>query len=149
MSQIVWISRVDLVRLQHLLDSERLAVRYPILARRRWLSDDNLACLDVLEEKLARARLAGPVTLPPDVITMNSCARLRFLAMEVTVEFRLAYPEDANVDAGCLSVLSPLGVALLGSREHERVIWRTADVESALIVERVHYQPEAAADFHL
>lgn len=149
MSQTIWISRVDLVRLQRLLVAERVGARYPILARRRRLSEDNLACLDALAAKLARAHLAGPTRLPPDVVTMNSRARLRDAATDLTVELALVFPNRADVDAGRLSVLTPLGVALLGSREREEIAWRTAGVETSLIVDRVLYQPEAAADFHL
>lgn len=149
MASTIWISRVDLVRLKHLAVAERLAADYPILARRRWLADDNLAVLSALEEKLDRARLAGPATLPRDVVTMNSRVRLRDPRTDLAVQFALVYPERADTDAGRLSVLTPLGVALLGSREHDLVAWQTEDIESRLVVDRVVYQPEAAEDFHL
>jgi regulator of nucleoside diphosphate kinase len=60
----------------------------------------------------------------------------------------LCYPEDADPAAGFVSVLSPIGTALLGSRCGETVEWRTptGDVQRLRIVE-VLFQPEASGDY--
>ncbi|HEX7045824.1 MAG TPA: GreA/GreB family elongation factor [Burkholderiales bacterium] len=149
MSQTVWISRVDFVRLQHLIAVERRAARSPILARRRWLSDEDTACLDALEKKLASARLGGPVSLPKDVITLNARGRLRDSAANTVRDFTLVLPERADGRVGLISVLSPLGVALIGSRTGEEIEFRTDEGETRVAVESVLYQPEAAGDLHL
>jgi regulator of nucleoside diphosphate kinase len=60
----------------------------------------------------------------------------------------VCYPADADADAGRVSVLSPLGAALLGHRAGETVSWRTPDGREHLTrIEAVEYQPEASGDF--
>jgi regulator of nucleoside diphosphate kinase len=59
------------------------------------------------------------------------------------------YPDDADVNDGKLSVLAPLGTALLGASVGDVVEFRTPGGVRRLKVERILYQPEAAGDFHL
>ncbi|HPR44855.1 MAG TPA: GreA/GreB family elongation factor, partial [Ottowia sp.] len=57
-------------------------------------------------------------------------------------------PDDAEPESGFVSVLSPLGTALLGLRAGEVASWRGADgQESQLVVHTVDYQPEASGDY--
>jgi regulator of nucleoside diphosphate kinase len=63
--------------------------------------------------------------------------------------YTLVFPDDADIDAGRLSVLTPLGAALLGSRDGQTIEFDAPGGRRRLKVERVLYQPEAAGHFHL
>jgi hypothetical protein len=59
------------------------------------------------------------------------------------------FPSMAAIDTGRVSVLAPLGAALIGGLEGEQVAWQTPRGARQLQVERVVYQPEAAGRFDL
>ncbi|HYJ04089.1 MAG TPA: GreA/GreB family elongation factor, partial [Chthoniobacterales bacterium] len=64
-----------------------------------------------LAAELARAKIVGADEIPADVITMNSRAELLDLETGERMEFTLVFPMDANIEAGKISVLAPLGTA--------------------------------------
>jgi regulator of nucleoside diphosphate kinase len=63
--------------------------------------------------------------------------------------FTLVYPDHANVTEGRISVLAPIGTAILGCSEGEMVEWEVPDGIRSLKVERILYQPEAAGEYAL
>ena len=72
--------------------------------------------LRLLENELKRARIVAPEEVPPDVITMNTRAELLDLETGERMEFTLVLPADDNINDGKISVLAPLGTAMLGYR---------------------------------
>lgn len=114
-------------------------------ARKRRNVDDQ--ALKSLVAEIDRAIVLPPQQVSPDVITMNSRARLRL--NDAPAEIALVYPTLADDRANRVSVISPLGTAVLGFREGDRVDWRGADGPLTIEIEKVLYQPEAAGDFHL
>lgn len=84
---------------------------------------------------------------PPDLVTMRTRIQLRDDAGQER-ELRLVYPAEADAAHGYISVLSPLGLALLGCREGQTVQWQGRDrvVHQGTIV-KIVYQPEAAGDY--
>lgn len=107
--------------------------------------------LQVLERELRHARKVDPAAVPPDVVTMNSRLRLRRFDTGTEELRTLVFPAAVGRDPGALSVLEPLGTAVLGCRAG-------ADVEAydavagrqlKFRIETVVYQPEAAGDYHL
>jgi regulator of nucleoside diphosphate kinase len=103
---------------------------------------DHEALLD-LQSELNRARVVPPQEVPPDVVTMHSHARVLDVDTGEQMLFRLVFPEEANVDAGQLSVLAPLGTAILGYRAGDTFQWKVpAGVRNLKILE-VLFQPEA------
>ena len=97
-----------------------------------------------LEAELARAEIVEAIEIPADVITMNSRAELLDLATGERMEFTLVYPTDANIEAGKISVLAPLGTAMLGYRVGDEFEWIVPYGLRRLKVVSVHFQPEAA-----
>lgn len=97
-----------------------------------------------LRALLDRARKVKPHRVPPDVVTMNSRVRVRYPADEEAEAFDLAFP-DSEPDT--LSVLSPLGAALLGAREGESVMCAGGRLSRRVTVERIEYQPERERHF--
>lgn len=99
-----------------------------------------------LEEGLARARVVDEAELPADVVTMNSEAVIVDVETLEELRVRVVFPHMADVERGCISVLAPLGMAMLGSREGDELTWRTPRRERRLRIHRVMYQPEAEGD---
>jgi regulator of nucleoside diphosphate kinase len=98
----------------------------------------------VLEEALDRAAIVEPARVPGDVVTMRSTVRLRDLDDGELESFTLAYPEDRDLRGLRLSVLTPLGSALLGARVGDVVSARYG--LSRVEVQDVLYQPERARE---
>lgn len=70
--------------------------------------------VDALQAELNRAEVVASNAIPCHVITMNSCTRLTDTATGEDAEYTLVYPDEANPQSGKLSILSDLGLALLG-----------------------------------
>src|SRR5687767_14039373 len=103
--------------------------------------------LDSFRTLLADARGLPPRRVPPDVITMNSRFEVRDVKTGEVATHTLVYPEDEAPDDGKLGVLSPMGMALLGTRVREVAHWVGAIGPRAVEVLRLLYQPEAAGDY--
>ena len=115
--------------------------------RTSWLT--YAPCLDSFRAGLAGARVVPPAEVPDDLITMNSRFAVLDLRAGETISYTLVYPEQEAPDQGKLCVLSPMGMALLGSRVGDVVRWTGANGPQAVEVLRLLYQPEKAGDHHL
>ena len=104
--------------------------------------------LDQLEEELAQAEVVNPEDVPHDVITMRSKVRLKDLKSGQTVMYSLVFPSEANSNEGHISVLAPVGTALLGNRSGDVVESRVPSGLRRLKVKEIIYQPEAAGNYH-
>jgi regulator of nucleoside diphosphate kinase len=102
-----------------------------------------------LEGELEHAHVVAPADVPPDVITMNSKARVRDVETDEEMTYTLVFPDKANVDEGKISVVAPIGTAMLGQRVGDEFEWEVPAGSVRLRVEEVLYQPEASGDFHL
>jgi regulator of nucleoside diphosphate kinase len=108
--------------------------------------EDHLADL---ERELAHATIITPQEVPPDVITMNSKVRLTNLDSGKEVTYTLVFPEVADAEQNAISVLAPIGTAMLGFRVGSEIEWKVPAGVRRFKVEEILYQPEAAGDFHL
>lgn len=126
--------------------SDHNELSYAIASARK-LSRRGRAERTGLEAELERAEILGSDEIPADVITMNSRAELLDLDTGERMEFTLVYPRDANIEAGKISVLAPLGAAMLGYRVGDEFEWIVPYGLRRLKVIAVHFQPEAALAF--
>ena len=108
------------------------------------LNDRARAEIAGLRRELDRAQIVAPDHVPSDVITMNSRAELLDLDTNERMEFTLVYPADAAVEDGKISVLAPLGTAMLGYRVGDEFAWVVPYGRRRLKVVAVSFQPEAA-----
>jgi regulator of nucleoside diphosphate kinase len=115
-----------------------------LLAARRDFALRDEAHLDELESELERALLVTADAVPPDVVVMDSAVRVRDLSNDEPREYKLVYPAEADLDAGRISVLAPLGTALLGFREGDEVEWLMPGGLRRLRIERVRSRHETA-----
>lgn len=103
-----------------------------------------------LEEELARATIVPQKEIPKDVVTMNS--KIKFIDMESKKEseITLVYPKDADVTKSQVSILAPVGIALIGLRKGQTIDWPMPNGQSRkLQVTGILYQPESAGDWDL
>ncbi len=78
---------------------------------------------EFLEQELDRAAIVPDSELPADVVAMNSSVRYRDLESGDETSVVLVYPHEANVEKGWVSVLAPLGAALIGLRAGQNIRW--------------------------
>ena len=83
-----------------------------------------------LIEEIARAKLVAPTRMRDDVVTIGSEVTYRDLAMDRLHTVSVVYPEDADIEEGQISVLTPVGVALLGLSQGAVISWTTRDDET-------------------
>ncbi len=102
-----------------------------------------------LEQRMQRANVVPVPGVSSDVVTMNSRVRVRDLQTGKVEMFTLVYQSDSDGADGAVSVLTPLGSALLGARVGDVIDWTFRHGARRLEIERVLYQPEAAGDFDL
>jgi regulator of nucleoside diphosphate kinase len=102
-----------------------------------------------LEGELDRAIVVKQREVPPDVVTMNSRIVYEDCATGARRDVQLVYPRDADPARGRISVLAPVGSALLGLRVGQQIAWRLPAGIRCIRVVEVTYQPEAEGDFHL
>jgi regulator of nucleoside diphosphate kinase len=132
-----YVTDFDLTRLSNLLNDT-------------WSWDKkDLGYVARLENELDGAQIVAPREIPSDVVTMNSQARVKDLDSNQEMIFTLVFPAEADYEGGKLSVLAPIGTALLGYRAGETVEWEVPGGLRRLKIEQVLYQPEAAGDYHL
>lgn len=105
--------------------------------------------LDDLKGELDRAHIVQPKDIPPDVVTMNSRVRLTDMTRGDELIYTLVFPRDADAGTGKISVLAPVGTAILGYRVGDMIEWQVPAGKRRLKIEEVLYQPEAAGDYHL
>jgi regulator of nucleoside diphosphate kinase len=130
----ITLSSLDLDRLEQLLDA---------------LPREALAAHRTLMQELDRASVLEPDEIPPTVVTMNSTVRFRVEPEGREFQRTLVYPSKVNGNPESISVLAPVGSALLGLSVGDSIEWPTPRGEhmNVRIVEIV-YQPEAAGELH-
>lgn len=109
----------------------------------------DLDYLESLEEEIGRCEIVGPREIPPDVVTINSQVRLRDLDADREMTVTLVFPDQADLEQGRLSVVSPIGTAILGYSVGDVVEWQVRSGTKKIRIEEILYQPEAAGDYHL
>jgi regulator of nucleoside diphosphate kinase len=105
--------------------------------------------LKELARELALAQAVDPKEVPADVVTMNSRVVLQDVESGETMDYTLVFPEKANIEKNLLSVVSPIGTAILGYVKGDILSWQTPGGPRKLKILDIPYQPEAAGDFNL
>lgn len=105
--------------------------------------------LETLGKELARAEVVAPEDIPADVITMNSTVRLVDIDTSEEEVCTLVFPANADANEGRISVLAPIGTAMLGYKVGDTFTWQVPGGERRLLVKEILYQPEASGDYHL
>jgi regulator of nucleoside diphosphate kinase len=134
MDDTITISQFDKKRLLNLIDG--------------WEADPHdRGHIDDLVVELDRANVVEPTEIPPDVVTMNSRVRITDIDAENTQTVTIVFPGMANADEGKISILAPLGTAILGYRVGSVVEWNVPSGLRRLRIDEIEYQPEKAGDW--
>ena len=124
------------------LDAERLARLLESLPYEAVPSREDL------EAELARANVVDPKDVPPYVVTMNSTVRFRIQSSDKDFFLTLVYPKDVDPKGGTISILAPVGSALLGLAIGDEIEWpKPGGGVLKVRIEDVLYQPERAGDY--
>ena len=106
--------------------------------------------LELLEGELQRATIVDSSQIPADVVTMNSVVSFEDLETGQRSEVTLVYPSASSGTGGRVSILAPIGSALLGLSVGDSIEWPVPGGRSRrLRVIAVHYQPEAEGQLNL
>ena len=135
MSRQVYITENDRIRLKKLISDALL----------EGLQSDK--SFGELNREIEKAKVVDIKQLPGDVITMNS--KILIQLGENEEEVTLVYPQEADLIENKISVLSPIGTAILGYREGDTVEWTVPSGVMEVKVKKILYQPEAAGDLDL
>jgi regulator of nucleoside diphosphate kinase len=105
--------------------------------------------IDELEAELETAQVVDAKQIPADVVTMNSTINLKDLATEEEITLTLVFPKDANVEEQKISVMAPVGMALLGYRVGDLVEWKMPGGWKKFQITATLFQPEASGRYDL
>jgi len=130
MERQIVITESDIQRLEQLLET-------PVSS-----SPDRLG---QLEQEIHRAEVVASDEISATTVTMNSRVRVHDLDRGTDFVCTLVFPSEANADQKKISVLAPLGLALLGCRVDEIVEFSAPGGTRSVQVTAIEYQPEAAA----
>ena len=133
----------------HITEADLARLRKLIEAARDGGIDSNTPYMNKLEDELDRANIVDPKEIPMDAITMRSKVRLKDLESRKEMIYSLVFPTEADVDEGRISVLAPIGTAMIGYRVGDIIEWEVPSGLRRLKVEEVLYQPEASGDYQL
>jgi len=128
--QTIQVTDIDSRRLQGFLKGSKLA------------ATRDSSSVDWLERHLDDAEVTPASHIGPDVVTMNSQVLVSDVDSGETFEFEVVFPHIADAASGKISVLAPLGMAVLGRRVGEKFEWEFPVGVRWLRLDRVLYQPE-------
>jgi regulator of nucleoside diphosphate kinase len=105
--------------------------------------------LKKLEAELDRAEIVDSKDIPKNVITMRSRVRLKDVATGQANTYSLVFPTEADFIEGKISILAPIGTAILGYKAGDTIEWSVPSGLRRIKVDEILYQPEASGDYEL
>ena len=105
--------------------------------------------LNKLEAELDRAEIVDSKDIPNNVITMRSRVRLKDVATGQANTYSLVFPTEADFNEGKISILAPIGTAILGYKAGDTIEWSVPSGLRRIKVDEILYQPEASGDYEL
>jgi len=133
----IYITDFDMERLKEVIKT----------AKEKYEKDSN--CLAKLDAELGRAQVLPRDAIPKDVVTMNSVISLKDLDTKEEIVFRLVYPGETDFGEEVISVLAPVGTAVLGYRVGDTIEWEVPDGMRRLLIMEILHQPEAEGELFL
>ncbi|MCZ4695593.1 nucleoside diphosphate kinase regulator [Ancylomarina euxinus] len=119
-----------------------------IVDAKRIKSISDIEAKELITE-LNSAKIVEPQAVPSNLVTMNSVVKLSFLNNNKHVQFRIVYPDEANLKDHRISIFSPIATALIGYKVGDVIDWIVPAGLTQLKIDEIVYQPEAAGNFNL
>lgn len=133
----MFLSDYDYARLKALIEKQRESPRAdPVLLAR-------------LEARIAAAKVVPPEYVPDTSVSLNSRVRFKNLSNREQSEYTLVFPGEADIEKGKVSILSPIGAALIGASVGDVVECAAPAGVRRLRIEQILFQPEAAGYFYV
>ncbi len=130
----IYINRYDLERLRALIETS---------------SASEAPYLEKLENELKQATVVEPREVPGDIVTMNSIVRVKDVNTGEEHALILVFPGKEGMNGKAVSILSPMGIALIGYREGDILTWDLPTGTVKIQIEEIIYQPERLGNFAL
>ena len=127
-------------------DYERLSALIEKTRERDPMDRENLK---KLETELDRAEIVDAKDISKKVITMRSRVRLKDLVSGEANTYWLVFPSEADFSQGKISVLAPIGTAILGYKSGDTIEWPVPSGVRKLKIDKILYQPEATGNYEL
>ncbi|MDQ7818515.1 MAG: nucleoside diphosphate kinase regulator [Melioribacteraceae bacterium] len=126
------------------------------MKRFKWLSSNSHKFDDMykkhvydLEMELKNAVIVEPKDIPSDVVTMNSKFRIKDLETNEETVYTLVFPFDADLEQNKLSILAPIGVAVIGYKLGDIIEWDVPAGKRRIKIEEILYQPEREGNYYI
>ncbi len=100
---------------------------------------------ELLLNEIGRAKTHGKAKIPADIITMNATVEFVDEATGTDRTVKLVYPKDADISAGRISILTPIGAGLIGLRAGQAILWPDRDGKERWLRIISVIQPQIAA----
>lgn len=128
------ISSLDLARLENLLKT---------------LPNKDFPGKASLEDELERAIIVDSEKVPNNIVSMNSLVKFSVSSSKESFSLTLVYPNDMKSDGSTISILAPVGSAMLGLKEGDQIDWPSPDGKAVKVtIDEILYQPERSGDLH-
>lgn len=133
----IYITKFDLARLKELL---QVGISF---------KERDRDYLESLQNELDRAHIVDSTAIPHNVVTMNSRVRLKDMETGEEKIYTLVFPSDADIERNRISILAPIGTAILGYRAGDTLDWLVPAGKRKVRIQEILYQPEAAGHYDL
>lgn len=130
MNERIKITEPDYVRLNSLIHDA---------LRQKGIDKQNLV---LLSKKLEIAQQVSTFDISHDRITMNSVVELYDPGNNQSMTIKLVFPSEANFKQGNISIISLLGIAIIGCKEGSKITYDVPAGKKEIIIRRVIFQPE-------
>ena len=128
------VSSLDADRLYNLLDS---------------LPKNSLVGISGIEDELTRANIVEPEEVPSTVVTMNSTVKFSVESSQEEFVLTLVYPKDLDASGTKISILAPVGSALLGLSQGDEIEWpKPGGGLIKVVIKEITYQPERSGELY-
>ncbi len=128
------------------LDKERLERVLAEAAAQTVQPDEHL---EAFRREFKLATVVPSEDVPADVVTMNSTVDMYDMEFDVTDTYTIVYPINADIFSNRLSILNPMGMAVLGRRQGEIAQWQNTNGEHQLKLMKLVFQPEREGAMNL
>ena len=132
----IYITQYDYERLNELLD---------IIKKN---NSKDQCFIGKLRNEINRAKIVSSTKIPGNIVTMNSRVLLQDLNTHHEFSCKVVFPSDAYLEAGKISVLAPVGTALLGYKVGDVIKWEVPNGVRKLKIKEMLYQPESEGDLY-
>ena len=130
----------------YITDSDMERLRGLIKTSREFHTTDE-TYLKELEKELNRGKVVDSKNIPKDIITMNTKVCIKDLDTNKEEVCWLVFPTNADPNQNRISILTPIGTALLGYKTGDIIEWEVPGGIRKLKIKKILYQPEAAGNY--